>query len=277
MTGRDATGLAVHDWPARAPVRGTLYLLHGYGEHVGRYRRLIAHLNDQGWHVGSHDHRGHGNSPGGRGELPAESGLVEDAIRLLDAFAQRTGGPPVLFGHSMGGMLAAELVLQRARPVAGLILSSPALRPNLSRMQRAQLRLLHALAPRLVLSRPIDGRRLSHDAGQVEAYHDDPLVHGRISAAMVRWMLESGRESVRRANELACPTLLIGGSRDQVVDPAGWRAFAQRAAPAMLDYREIEGGLHELFNEAPDWRDPALAALDAWLDARSPTGQVRAA
>ncbi|MEZ5659698.1 MAG: alpha/beta hydrolase [Burkholderiaceae bacterium] len=261
----DETGLAVYDFPAQGPVRGAFYLLHGYGEHVGRYRRLIDHLNQRGWHVGAHDHRGHGHSAGARGRLPKAPGLADDAIRRLRAFAQRRGGLPVLFGHSMGGVLAAELVLQRAEPVAALALSSPALRPSLTRFQQFQLRLMHAIAPRLVLSRPVDGVRLSHDAAQVRAYLEDPLVHGSVTAEMVQWMQVSGAASVANASGLAVPTLLIGGAGDKVADPRAWRAFAQSAPPRHLQAVVLDGALHELFNESPQWREPALTALDAWL------------
>ncbi|MEZ5650175.1 MAG: alpha/beta hydrolase [Burkholderiaceae bacterium] len=263
----DESGLALYDFPAAGPPRGSLYLLHGFGEHVGRYRRLIALLNAQGWHVGAHDHRGHGHSPGVRGRLPGEPGFIDDALRRFDAFRRHTGVEPVLFGHSMGGTLAAEMVLQHECRVAGLVLSSPALRPSLSAFQRFQVTIVNAIAPNLVMTRPIDGRRLSHDPEQVRAYHDDPLVHGSVTAALVDWMLQSGARSIAAAGTLLPPTLLLGGSDDRVADPQAWHAFAVRAPTTRLRFVLLDGGLHELFNETAHWRERADAELGGWLTA----------
>lgn len=279
MTLDHGRALAEADWPAGGggAVHGGIYLLHGFGEHSGRYDTLARWLAARGWHVAAHDHRGHGRSPGVRGRLVRAPDFAREARARIDAFAARLGRAPVLFGHSMGGALAAELVLQHRCPVAGLVLSSPALRPWMSRIQVLQLGLMRRLAPDWVVGRPVDGLRLSHDPEAVAAYRGDPLVHGMISARLLDWMRRSGARSIEAAASLDRPTLLIGGTADRVVDPQAWREFAARAPAGLLCVELVEGGLHELFNESPDWREPALARLGDWLDrlAANPAARER--
>ncbi|MEZ5741169.1 MAG: alpha/beta hydrolase [Burkholderiaceae bacterium] len=259
------TELFAHRWPATTPRRrGGIYLLHGFGEHGARYGALATHLAGLGWEVASHDHRGHGRSPG-RHRLLREASWADEASDRFRAFAREIEGPTLLFGHSMGGVVAAEMVLQRHLAVDGLILSSPGFQPMLTRTQQRQLRLMRRLAPRLVMSRPVDGARLSHDPQQVTAYRTDPLVHGRVSAGLVDWMQRCGARSIELADQLEVDTLLLVGGADRVVDPAASLAFARRAPADRLTLHCYDEGLHELFNEMPSIRDRVLADLDVWL------------
>lgn len=134
-------------WMPAHPHGGGIYLLHGLGEHCGRYDALATWLAERGWQVRAHDHHGHGRSPGVRGTIPRSGALAEDAADLVGRFARELGRRPVLFGHSMGGALAAELVVVRRLPVAALVLSSPALDPGLNRLQRLMLAAMLRLAP----------------------------------------------------------------------------------------------------------------------------------
>ncbi|MEI8303891.1 MAG: alpha/beta fold hydrolase [Burkholderiales bacterium] len=270
--GAGAQPLQAREWrPARGHGEG-LYLLHGLGEHSGRYDALARWLCARGWTVRAHDHAGHGASGGRRGVLDRPDRLRRDAAAQLAAFAAELGRPAWLLGHSMGGAMAAELVAAERVPVAGLVLSSPALAVGLSAPMRAAVSVLAALAPGLALGNGLDADRLSHDAAAVRAYRDDPLVHDRISARLITWIREAGERARAGASTLGVPTLLLVAGDDAMVRAEGSQAFA-RAAPAGTARLHWYAGLyHEIFNEAPPGRDAVLDDLDHWLREQQAAG-----
>ncbi|MGE0808231.1 MAG: lysophospholipase [Burkholderiaceae bacterium] len=255
--------------PARNEAR-TVYLVHGLGEHIGRYEALAAWFNARGWQVRGHDHRGHGRSDGRRGVLAHTDDLVADLAAALDALAVDAASPPLLFGHSLGGLVAATYALRHPERLCGLVLSSPALDPGMSGGQRLLLAVMSALAPDVTVGNGLDPTKLSHDADAVRRYLDDPLVHDRISARLGRFIADASAQAVDRAAALAVPTLLLYAGDDRLVDPAGSRRFAAAAPVSLLTAHEYPGLWHEIFNEASPARERVLADLDAWLMARWP-------
>ena len=162
LTGHDGLPLHWREWGAdlSLPTRGTVLIVHGLGEHIGRYEAVAGRLNDWGWHAAGYDQRGHGASGGPRGDIPAHDSLLRDLAAAIDGLRadDRKGrGPLILLGHSMGGAVAARFVagaLEQApwsRPVDGLILSSPALDPGLSAFQRGLLGATLPLVPHLAV------------------------------------------------------------------------------------------------------------------------------
>src|SRR5690606_8588080 len=154
----------------------------GLSEYAGRYEHVAAWLNARGWHVGAHDHRGHGRSQGKRASLRKPDDLIVDAEHQIAAHAARQGEAPVLLGHSMGGLVATHVALRGQVELAGLVLSSPALRVTLSPMQRGLLRLLRRVAPRLHLPHGSRRAQLTHDQAVVDAYLADPMTNRVITA-----------------------------------------------------------------------------------------------
>ncbi len=265
-TTADGVALFWRDWePVSTPVLGGIYLLHGLGEHVGRYDALARELCAAGWRVRAHDHRGHGRSGGARGVLAPAGDLRRDAAELVSRFAAECASAPLLLGHSMGGALAAELVLSGALPVRALVLSSPALALRLSAIQKALLWLLGHAAPDLAIANGLRPQWLSHDQDEVQAYVTDALVHRRVSARLLQWMVAAGKVARMHAGRLGVPTLLLYGGADRIVDPEGARQFARQAAQGMLTTREYEAAYHELFHESAPWRHEALADLLGWI------------
>ena len=270
---RTADGLALHlhHWPATAAPRGQVLLVHGLGEHAGRYAHVAAALNTRGWAVSGFDQRGHGHSEGRRGVIAHTDALLADLAAVVDAVRPRHPGPLVLLGHSMGGTVAARFVAEALapqpaawrRPVDGLVLSSPALAARLSGFQRLQLAIGERFLPDLAQRNGIDPRGLSHDEAAVAAYVADPLVHDRISARLARFILDAGEHVRAAAPRWALPTLLMWGGADPVVDPAGSRAFAAAAPPGVLTAWEFEAMRHEIFNETE--REGVLMRLVQWL------------
>ena len=246
-----------------------VYVLHGTGEHCGRYAELISNLSNAGWAVGAHDHPGHGQSAGERGSVIPQGVIQAQAAIQIQQFAMDTGAPPVVFGHSLGGVLAAEMVLTHHLPVAGLILSAPALRPWITTKQRIQLNLLYALMPDHVKELPGFVENLTHDAQKLEEIANDDLMHRFKSARLIRWLFDSGARSIELAPKLAVPALALIPADDPVIDPASLREWVQRAPKELVKSHEYEGAFHEMFNEIPEIREKVTKDTLAWLESLS--------
>lgn len=272
LAGARGEPLALCDWPlpAHQPVRGTVLLVHGLGEHIGRYAQLAERLNDWGFAVRGYDQYGHGRSAGVRGALLADDQLLADLAAVIDATRARMDDrqPLILLGHSLGGLVAARLVSLKLRQVDALVLSSPALDAGMTPMQRALASVLHRVAPRLRLGNGLDARHLSHDQAVVDAYRADPLVHDRISARLAHFIATAGPSVIACAPYWAVPTLLLYAGQDRLVKPAGSAAFARAAAADMVTAQVFPRLFHELFNELDN--EAVFNALHDWLTARCP-------
>ena len=270
LAAADGQALMLHDWPAPAGApRAQVLLVHGLGEHAGRYAPLAAELHGWGFAVRAYDQRGHGLSGGARGGLPHDTALLDDMQQR-----GQPGLPLILLGHSLGGLVAGRFVSLQLRPVDALVMSSPALDPGLSAFQKVLVATLPAIAPNLRVNNGLDPRFLSHDPAVVAAYRADPLVHPKISARLARFIATAGPATVAAAAHWQVPTLLLYAGDDHLVNPAGSRAFAAVARasaqvqPGILSAQVFESLYHEIFNEAPNAAAPVLAALKTWLDAR---------
>ncbi len=271
-TIKTVDGLTLHlrQWPATGTtVHGTVQIVHGLGEHIGRYAELAATLNASGWHVAGHDHRGHGHSEGPRGGLPDSQALLADLALAIDRL--RGPGRHVLLGHSLGGLIAARFAAQAlvadaapwSRPLDALVLSSPALDPGLSAAQRALLAVASRLAPDLPLSNGLKPAWISRDPEVVRRYIDDPLVHDRVTPRLVRFIVDGGEFVRRLAPMWRVPTLLLWAGADRCVASAGSAGFAAAAPPSVVAAQAFSALYHEIFNE-PE-RAEVVLALQRWL------------
>ena len=264
LTAADGTALFVTDYllPV-AQARGSVLVMHGLGEHGGRYRHLARFFNACGLSVRCYDHRGHGRSGGARGDVHLGDPIVQDAGIVLDDFATRFPAPPYLFGHSMGGLFAARFALSGSSPLRGLILSSPALAVRLNAFQRAMLGAMGRVAPWLALPNGLPPRYLSHDADAVSAYRNDPLVHGRISARLMQSMLGAIDFCQAHAGELRIPVLMLVAGDDRLVDADGSRRFFAQLPRSTAQLQLYDGFYYEVFNELDAARP--FEDLRVWL------------
>lgn len=262
-----------HRWTPSLPegqaVRGAVYLLHGTGEHAARYDRLAQLLVADGWAVAAHDHVGHGRSGGPRGRIPIPGSYATRAAIEFGAFAEEIGCKPFLFGHSLGGVIAAELVLLHRLPVSGLLLSAPAVVPKLTWQNRLQLKLFSLLIPTYAVNIPYDPSHLTHDPEQQRIASADPLNHGFKSAEFVSWLMAAAHRLEAAPAQLDVDTLLMIAADDRVIDIARTQAFAAGMRQDLLTVHTYEGAYHEILNEVPEIRQRAADDILAWLDARS--------
>jgi alpha-beta hydrolase superfamily lysophospholipase len=266
----DGDNLAVQDWPLEKEqtLRGVVLIVHGLGEHAGRYDHVARRLNSWGFAVRGFDQYGHGESGGKRGGLPSSNRLLDDLADIVDSTQQRMPKPCplILLGHSMGGLVAGLFVARGVRLVDALVMSSPVLDPGLSGFQKLLVAVLPKVAPDLRVSNALDISKISHDPDVVSAYKSDKLVHDRISARLAKFIADGGPEVLAAAPSWKTPTLLMFAGQDKLVAPAGSRAFAANAPKQAVTAQCFEPLYHEIFNELN--ADPVFAALKAWLDTR---------
>lgn len=271
FTAGDGGNLALQYWPVLegATRRGIVVLVHGLGEHAGRYERLAQRLVDWGYATIGYDQVGHGESEGVRGCLPTTMRLIDDLDDIVASARNRLkpGERLIVLGHSMGGLVAACWVLLRPSHIDGLVLSSPALRTDLGPLQRLMLAVLPRLAPNFRVGNGVRPEGLSHDPEVVQAYRDDPLVHDRLSARLARFIVEAGPRVLARARHWRVPTLLVYSGRDVIVNPQGSQAFAAQAPTGLVEAHAFNDLFHEVFNEAE--AEPVYAVLRAWLERRA--------
>ena len=266
LVAPDGARLWTRRWEPDGRVRASLVLLHGLGEHAGRYDHVARRLTGAGYAVFAFDLRGHGRSSGRRGDTRF-SPTLGDVVRRLDgAGARHPDVPRFLYGHSLGALIALTALLRLRPPLCGAVLSAPPLRSAL-REQRLKVRLarmLGPLFPSLTVRAGLDPTALSRDANVVAAYVADPLVHDRASLGFACDSL-AATDAAATATRLDVPLLIVHGSADRIAFVDGSRALAARLA-GDVTLREYPGLLHEPHNE-PE-RAQVLADVLGWLDAR---------
>ncbi len=280
MKTHDGLTLHTRHWratasPSGAPALGTAVLVHGLGEHIGRYDHVARHLVAHGWEVRGFDHRGHGRSGGRRGDIAQDDSLLRDLGAFLREIRAEPGvdaaSPLVLAGHSLGGLVAARFVSEGlvARPadwhlpVDGLVLSSPAIDPGLSAVQKALLALGPRLMPHLCLNNGLRPEWICNDPAVVQSYLQDPLVHDRISGLLGRFIADAGPVVLARAADWQVPTLLMWSAQDRCVSPRGSQRLAEALPAALVEAQPFAELAHEIFNERE--RAQVLGLMSAWL------------
>ena len=255
-------------WISDRP-RALIGLAHGLGEHSGRYAALAGDLVHAGYSVAAVDWPGHGQAAGRRGDLPSWTWLRDRCVPALFTLAgglphQPDAVPHVLFGHSMGGLLALDYALTHPETLLAVAVSAPALRSETPPLwKRALAQVARVAAPSIGFSSGIPSAGLSRDPEVVRTRDEDVLVHDMISPRLYYGLAASRERVLHEAGRLAIPALVMQGTGDRIVDPAGTRDFCA-AAPGRLVTRFVyEGAYHEIFNDVG--REACLKDLLDWL------------
>ncbi len=274
FTGADGQGI---HWRVRtAPAaRAQVVIVHGYGEHGDRYRRLCERLAGEGFSVWANDHLGHGLSEGRRGLLSNMDDAVADVGQVVDMAREAEPDLPVfMFAHSMGGAIGLRYALGSQDKLDGLILSSAAVSMEglgVPRIQREAVRLIARVAPKVPVNR-LDFDGISRDPEEVRIYLEDPLVYkGAQPARTVDELIQTMAELPEEVGRLQIPLLVIAGSADPIVPADGSRDIHERAGSSDKQLNVYEGFVHELINEPPDDRERVTRDLIDWLEARIPS------
>jgi alpha-beta hydrolase superfamily lysophospholipase len=276
MTHKDgrfagARGMSVYFqyWAPQDPAKALILLVHGAGEHSGRYQRVADYFVGHGYAVAALDHPNHGKSDGRYGHVEC----FDDFVQTLQTFHQQVtadfpGLPQVLFGHSMGGLISCLYLLQQQGDFQGCVLSGPAIKTDIEPgfLQMLLVRTLSRLVPKAgVLALDADG--VSRDRAEVEKYVNDPLVnHDKMTARMVAELFRAMHTVQDSAGQLKLPMFLLHGEADPMAAASGSRFLHDAISSDDKTLKIYPGLYHEILNE-PE-RDLVLADILAWTDAR---------
>lgn len=257
-------------WAPPDPRRAVVAVVHGFGEHGGRYAHVGRHMAARSVAAYALDLRGHGRSAGRRGHVGSWEQYREDVRRfLLELRTREPGTPLFLLGHSMGGLVALDVALHHPEGLRGLVAASPILGPpGVSRVLRGVGRVASRAWPMLTLDTRLDPAVLSRDPAVLDALRNDPLAHRRASARLSTEIASAVRRTVSGAHQLRVPLLLLHGTADRLTSPEATHAFHEQVASVDKQLLLYEGGHHELFNDID--RERVLGDVSAWIDSRLP-------
>jgi acylglycerol lipase len=261
-------GVFSREWQPHGSPRGAIALVHGLGEHSGRYERLAARFTGAGFAVWAIDLRGHGQSPGARGDTRFAPALEDIDALVARCGASGAGVPVFVYGHSLGALLCVLWLLERpAAPVRGAVVSAIGLHSALGEqaVKVRAARVLGRAVPKMRVKSGIDPNTLSRDPEVVDAYRRDKLVHATASLGFGLDALEATEAILEAAPRLTVPLLLIHGAEDALAYASGARALAE-LAPTVCTLQVYDGLAHEVHNEPEQER--VFADVLAWLERR---------
>jgi alpha-beta hydrolase superfamily lysophospholipase len=249
-------------------VRASVIIVHGLGEHSGRYDNVVNHLVPLGYALYGFDHIGHGKS-GGEREFVEQ---FDDFRQTLTIFKNKVrtwqpGKPIFLLGHSMGGLIATEYLINHSGDFQGAVISAPAISvpDNISQMTVIAGKILSKLAPKMGIM-ALDANMISRDPQVVRAYVNDPLVHhDKTTARLSAELLEAIMSVDNQIEKISVPLIIVQGSKDALANPKGSKKLHERAGSPDKTIKIYSGLYHEVFNE-PE-REMVLRDVADWLDA----------
>lgn len=271
FTSRDGLELFARAWVSiEEKPKGVVYLVHGLGEHSGRYAHVADAFNRAGFHLLGFDLRGHGLSGGKRGHTPSYDHMLDDIdIFIKESLARYPDTlPEFLYGHSLGGNLVINYGLRRSPKLRGIIASAPLLRTAFEppKAKLAAARVMSRIAPTFTLKNGLEREALSRDQAVVKAYGQDAYVHDLLSARLGSDMLESGKYALENAADWDLPLLLIHGTADRICSCTASQEFTQLAGE-QVDLELWEDYYHELHNDFG--KEKVISAIIHWLEENS--------
>ncbi|MEP0805263.1 MAG: alpha/beta hydrolase [Chloroflexota bacterium] len=258
-------------WEPQGTPKAIVCLVHGLGEHTGRYNHVGKALTDAGYALFGFDLRGHGQSGGPRGHFPSLQTVLNDIHNFVHFQRQNHPRLPLfLYGHSLGGLLTLTYVLQNPEGVQGVIVTGAGLRSALQEQKAkiALVKVLGSILPALSLKSELEVAGLSHDPAVVQAYVNDPLVHDKVSLGLGKAGLDAIEVCFARASAFKPPLLIMHGGADRITYPSGSEDFAKLASQNNKDItlKIWEGLYHEIHNEPQ--QAEVFKVMIEWLDRR---------
>ena len=256
-------------WLPDGEVEAVILLVHGIGEHSGRYTNNVNYFVPRGYAIYALDHLGHGKSDGEREVIERFSDYT-DTLGIFSGMVRewQPGKPIFILGHSMGGLITSTYLLDHQDEFQGAILSAPAIKPggDISGATIAVGKIISRILPKMgVLA--LDDSGISRDPAVVQAYRADPLVfQGKTPARLGAEMLGAMQRVTDAASTITLPILILQGTGDMLVNPSGAQILYDKVGSTDKTLKLYDGLYHELHNE-PE-RDVMFADVEAWLAAR---------
>lgn len=263
----DGTEMFGQDWTTDN-AKAAVVIVHGMGEHSGRYAHVAKAMNDEGYSCYSFDHRGHGKTAGKKGHTPSFDALLDSVEDVLKrAKGENPGKPVFIYGHSMGGNVTTNFAIRRNPKVNGIVVSSPWLRLAFDppAIQVAAGKLVNRIFPGFTQSSNLDVNSISRDAEEVKKYEADPMVHDKISTSFFLGVHDAGLWAIENAGKLSVPAYVFHGSADKLTSHDASKEFADKAA-GDVTWKSWDGLYHECHNE-PE-KDQVIQSIIDWMDSK---------
>jgi len=262
------TNIYYQAWLPAGDVKAVLLVVHGLGEHSGRYMNVVNHFVPLGYAVYGLDQIGHGRSDGAREIIESFEDFTDTLTIYLKMVKDWQKDKPVfLLGHSLGGAIVSYYLLDHQADFKGAVISAPTVKvgDSISALTITMSKVLSKIAPKMgVLA--LDATTISKDSEVVQAYVNDPLVfHGKTPARMGAEMLSAMQRISTEAGKITLPFIVIQGGEDKLVDPAGAQMLYDMASSTDKTIKIYPGLYHEVFNE-PE-RDIVFKDVETWLAA----------
>ena len=268
--GSNRVTFYIRGWePTNKRPKALIALIHGLGEHTGRYIHVGKTMTDAGYAFVGFDLRGHGRSGGARGHFPALNTIMQDIRQFFKFLVQRYPDiPHFLYGHSMGGLLSLTYALHYPAGLNGVIVTGAWLRSPLQEQKGkiAMVNVLGSLLPAITLPSGLDATAISRDADVVKKYTNDPLVHDKTSLGLGKSAINAIDFCLAHAKEFKPPLLMLHGAADKLTYPSGSEDFTRLASENNKDVtlKLWDGLYHEVHNE-PEKAEVFKVMID-WLE-----------
>lgn len=256
--------------------RALIFMVHGLGDHIGRYNEFVSHLSCKGYACALYDQRGHGRSEGRRGHFASFDQLISD-LGFFIAFSRESLGlnvPMYLMGGSLGGLVCLNYLLTARERFSGILVASAAIMPavNIPKWQKSIARLGAKIWPSLTIHNRLVFESMMRDPDELAALKADPVFHRRIS-------LGSAIEIERRLgiimgvpHRIQIPVIMLVGSDDAICDPYGAKMFFDRISSIDKEFINYNGMLHDILHDIG--RKRVMEDVERWLTKRTNGGQT---
>ena len=261
----DGLNLFGRSWKPEGEVKGVIAIVHGLGDHSGRYDEWAKRFITEGYGVISIDLRGHGKSGGKRGHAKYNHLLKDIDVLVKEAGKRFPGKSLFLYGHSLGGNLVINYILNRNDKPYGLVVTSPWLKLSmpLSRLEITAASITKYFFPSLLVSNKVNPDLMSHDFEECRMYREDPLVHDRISLQLFFEIHNHGLIAMKSIYKINVPFLVMHGDEDKVTSHQASQEFVQNTS-SKTTFRLFKGMFHELHHELKN--DEVFDFLLKWLE-----------
>lgn len=265
FSASDGTSLYYQCWHPDKNPKAVMVIVHGFGDHSGRYTNIINQLESLDFAFYSYDHRGHGLSAGNRGYISSWSEYRDDLAVFLQLVAEKEKNQPLfIYGHSMGGLVVLDFLLHNKIDIRGVIASAPLLaQPSISPVLVLISRILSRIKPNFSIDTKVDPNVISKDKNEVMRYASDPLVHSIGTVRLGTEMTATINYTQEHAGDFTYPILLVVGSADALVPKEGTITFFNNIASKDKTMNQYPNGFHELHND--DDKEKVLDDMAAWL------------
>jgi len=264
------TNIYYQGWLPDQEVKAVLLIVHGMGEHSGRYMNVVNHFIPLGYAVYGLDHIGHGKSDGAREIVESFDDFTDTLTILYKLVTKEQADKPIfILGHSMGGAIASYYLLDHQKKFKGAVISAPAVKigEGISQATITMSKILSKIAPKMGLL-ALDVNAISRDPAVVEAYVNDPLVfHDKTPARLGAEMLSAMLRITAEAGKIRLPLIIVQGSADSLVEPSGAQMLYDKVSSEDKSIKIYDGLYHEVFNE-PE-HDQVLKDVEEWLETHS--------